>query len=162
MQGFFGSLDRFQWKLIGKQEMLIPYNNNGLIGAKLDDAIAKFHLNPDHVRWERHRVWVVEASVASGKRHAVPKRRYYLDEDTWLIALVDGYDAEGKLWRTSQVTPFVVPSIPATLMKTATVFNLQAGTMSVIQALNGEDFKVVPRKQETYFTGDAVAAEGVR
>jgi len=162
VQGFFGSLDRFQWKLIGKQEMLIPYNNNGLIGAKLDDAIAKFHLNPDHVRWERHRVWVVEASVASGKRHAVPKRRYYLDEDTWLIALVDGYDAEGKLWRTSQVTPFVVPSIPATLMKTATVFNLQAGTMSVIQALNGEDFKVVPRKQETYFTGDAVAAEGVR
>jgi len=34
--------------------------------------------------------------------------------------------------------------------------------MSVIQALNGEDFKVVPRKQETFFTGDAVAAEGVR
>jgi len=162
VQGFFGSLDRFQWKLVGKQEMLIPYNNNGLIGAKLDDAIAKHHLNPDHVRWERHRVWVVEASVASGKRHAVPKRRYYIDEDTWLIAMVDGYDAEGKLWRTTQVTPFVVPSIPATLMKTATVFNLQAGTMSVIQALNGEDFKVVPRKQETFFTGDAVAAEGVR
>jgi len=162
VQGFFGSLDRFEWKLIGKQEMLIPYNNNGLIGAKLGDAIARHHLNPDHVRWEKHRVWVVEATVASGKRHAVPKRRYYLDEDTWLIALVDGYDAEDKLWRTTQVTPFVVPSIPATLMKTATVFNLQAGTMSVIQALNDEDFKVVPRKPETYFTGDAVAAEASR
>ncbi|MDO9599315.1 MAG: DUF1329 domain-containing protein [Azoarcus sp.] len=162
VQGFFGALDRFEWKLIGKQEMLIPYNNNGLIGAKLDDAISRSHLNPDHVRWEKHRVWVVEANVASGKRHAVPKRRYYLDEDTWLIALVDGYDAEGKLWRTTQVTPFVVPSIPATLIKTATVFNLQAGTMSVIQALNGEDFKVVPRKPETYFTGDAVAAEASR
>lgn len=162
VQGFFGALDRFEWKLIGKQEMLIPYNNNGLIGAKLDDAIAKNHLNPDHVRWEKHRVWVVEAKVAGGKRHAVPKRRYYLDEDTWLIALVDGYDAEDKLWRTTQVTPFVVPSIPATLIKTATVFNLQAGTMSVIQALNDEDFKVVPRKPETYFTGDAVAAEASR
>ncbi|MPN55929.1 hypothetical protein SDC9_203613 [bioreactor metagenome] len=56
----------------------------------------------------------------------------------------------------------MVPSIPATLMKTATVFNLQAGTMSVIQALNDEDFKVVPRKPETYFTGDAVAAEASR
>lgn len=162
VQGFFGALDRFEWKLIGKQEMLIPYNNNRLIGAKLDDAIAKNHLNPDHVRWEKHRVWVVEAKVAGGKRHAVPKRRYYLDEDTWLIALVDGYDAEDKLWRTTQVTPFVVPSIPATLIKTATVFNLQAGTMSVIQALNDEDFKVVPRKPETYFTGDAVAAEASR
>lgn len=162
VQGFFGALDRFEWKLVGKQEMLIPYNNNGLIGARLDDAIARNHLNPDHVRWEKHRVWVVEANVAAGKRHAVPKRRYYLDEDTWLIALVDGYDAENKLWRTTQVTPFVVPSIPATLIKTATVFNLQAGTMSVIQALNDEDFKVVPRKPETYFTGDAVAAEASR
>lgn len=162
VQGFFGSLDRYEWKLIGKQELLIPYNNNGLVGAKLDDAIAKHHLNPDQVRWEKHRVWVVEATVANGKRHAVPKRRYYLDEDSWLIALADGYDAEGKLWRTTQVTPFVVPSIPATLMKTATVFNLQANTMSVIQALNGEDFKVVPRKPETYFTGDAVAAEAAR
>jgi len=162
VQGFFGQLDRYEWKLVGKKEMLIPYNDNGFIGAKLDEAIAKNHLNPDKVRWEKHRVWVVEANVAPGKRHAVPKRRYYLDEDSWLIALVDGYDAEGKLWRTTQVTPFVVPSIPATLMKTATVFNLQAGTMSVIQALNDETFKVVPRKPETYFTGDAVAAEASR
>lgn len=162
VQGFFGQLDRFEWKLVGKQEMLIPYNNNGFVGAKLGDALSKHHLNPDQVRWEKHRVWVVEATVAAGKRHAVPKRRYYLDEDTWLIALMDGYDAEGKLWRTTQVTPFVVPKIPATLMKTATVFNLQAGTMSVIQALNDEDFKVMQPKPETYFTGDAVAADAAR
>ena len=38
----------------------------------------------------------------------------------------------------------------------------QANTMSVIQALNDEDFKIVPRKKETYFTGDAVAAEAAR
>ena len=162
VQGFFGALDRFQWKLIGKKEMLIPYNNNGFVGAKLDDAIGKHHLNPDVVRWEKHRVWVVEATVAAGKRHAVPKRKYYLDEDTWLIGLADGFDAEGKLWRTTQVTPFVVPSLPGTMMKTSTVFNLQANTMSVIQALNDEDFKIVPRKKETYFTGDAVAAEAAR
>ncbi|HRD35579.1 MAG TPA: DUF1329 domain-containing protein [Rhodocyclaceae bacterium] len=162
VQGFFGALDRYEWTLVGKQEMLIPYNNNGFVGAPLEDAIARNHLNPDLVRWEKHRVWVVEANVAAGKRHAVPKRRYYIDEDTWLIALVDGFDAEGKLWRTTQVTPFVVPTIPATLIKTATVFNLQAGTMSVIQALNGEDFRAVPRKPETYFTGDAVAAESSR
>ncbi|MCB1755848.1 MAG: DUF1329 domain-containing protein [Gammaproteobacteria bacterium] len=162
VQGFFGQIDRYEWTLVGKQEMLIPYNTNGFIAAKTDEAIGERHLNPDKVRWEKHRVWVVEANVAPGKRHAVPKRRYYFDEDTWLIALMDGYDAEGKLWRTSQITPFVVPSIPATLMKTATVFNLQAGTMSVIQSLNEETFKVVSRKPETFFTGDAVAAEAVR
>jgi len=162
VQGLFGSLDRYEWTLVGKREMLVPYNANGLIGVPLKEALAPHHLNPDHVRWERHRVWEVEANVAPGKRHAVPKRRYYLDEDTWLLVLMDGYDAEGKLWRTTQVTPFVVPSIPATLIKTATVFNLQAGTMSVIQALNEEDFRVVPPKPETYFTGDAVAAEASR
>lgn len=162
VQGFFGAMDRYDWKIVGKKEMYVPYNTNGLIGAKLDEAIAKHHLNPDHVRWELHRVWEVEATVASGKRHAVPKRRFYFDEDSWLLVLMDGYDAEGKLWRTTQMTPFVVPSVPATLIKTATVFNLQAGTMSVIQALNGEDFRVVPRKSENFFTGDAVAAEAVR
>ncbi|PWR23169.1 DUF1329 domain-containing protein [Zavarzinia compransoris] len=162
VQGLFGALDRYTWKLVGKKELLIPYNSNGFIGASQADAFAKHHLNPDKVRWERHRVWVVEATVADGKRHAVPKRTYYLDEDTWLIALMDGYDAEGKLWRTTQMTPFVVPAIPATIVKTATVFNLQANTMSVIQALNGETFKVVPQKPETFFTGDAVAADGMR
>ena len=130
--------------------------------AKIADAFSKHHLNPDHVRWERHRVWVVEANVAAGKRHAVPKRRYYLDEDTWLMTLMDGYDAEGKLWRTTQMTPFVVPALPGVLTKTATVFNLQANTMSVIQALNEEEYNIVPRKKETFFTGDAVAAEAAR
>ena len=162
VQGLFGALDRYSWKLIGKKEMLIPYNDNSLLAVPDTEALAAHHLNPDHVRWEKHRVWVVEATVADGKRHAVPKRTYYLDEDTWLIALVDGYDAEGKLWRTTQMTPYVVPAIPGTIIKTATVFNLQANTMSVIQALNGETFKVVEPKPETYFTGDAVAAEGVR
>lgn len=162
VQGLFGALDRFTWKLVGKKELLIPNNNNGLLGVPLDEAIAVHHLNPDHVRWERHRVWVVEATVAPGKRHAVPKRTYYIDEDTWLIALMDGYDAEGKLWRTTQMTPYVIPAIPATIIKTATVFNLQANTMSVIQSLNDETFKQVPLKPESYFTGDAVAAEGVR
>lgn len=162
VMGFFGALDRFNWKLVGKKEMLIPYNTNGMIAASSKDAIAKHHLNPEHVRWEKHRVWEVEATVADGKRHAVPKRTYYLDEDTWLIGLIDGYDAEDKLWRTSQVTPFVFPKLPAVLMKTATVFNLQANTMSVIQALNEEDYKMVDIKPETFFTGDAVAAEAVR
>lgn len=162
VQGFFGPPDRFQWKLIGKQEMYIPANTNNLISAKLDDALGKHHYNPDKLRWELRRVWVVEATVAPGKRHAVPKRRFYFDEDNWLLALMDGYDAEGKLWRTSQVTPFVVPAVPATLVKPVLVFNLQAGTMSGVQILNDETFRVVPRKPDSFFTGDAAAAEAAR
>jgi len=162
VQGFLGAVDRYQWKLIGKQEMIIPYNNNALVTAKVDEAFSKSHLNPDKLRWELHRVWVVEANLAPGKRHAVPKRRFYFDEDSWVLVLMDGYDAEGKLWRTSQVTPFVVPSLPGVLMKPVTVFNLQANTMSTVQALNEETYRVVKRKPESYFTGDAVADEASR
>ena len=162
VQGFLGAIDRYTWKLIGKQEMYIPYNDNALVTAKVDEAYAKSHFNPDKLRWELHRVWVVEATVAPGKRHAVPKRRFYFDEDSWVLALMDGYDAEGKLWRTSQVTPFVVPSVPAVLMKPVGVFNLQAGTMSAVQTLNEEQYKVVPRKPDSFYTGDAVAAEAAR
>jgi len=162
VQGLLGHIDRYRWELVGKKELLVPYNNNGFIAPSAEEAIAAFHLNPEHVRWEKHRVWEVKATVADGKRHAVPTRTYYIDEDSWVILLMDGYDAEGNLWRTTQVTPFVVPSVPATLIKTATVFNLQAKTMSVIQSLNGETFHVVETKPETYFTGDAVAADAVR
>lgn len=162
VQGFFGPPDRYQWKLVGKREMYIPYNNNGFLAPKVNEAFAKHHANPDKLRWELHRVWVIEATVAPGKRHAVPKRRYYFDEDSWIIVLVDGYDAEGKLWRTSQMPPFVVPKIPAVVMKAAIVFNLQAHTMSAIQLLNEENYRIVPRKPETFYTGEAVASEAKR
>jgi hypothetical protein len=162
VQGFIGSPDRYQWKLIGKKELYIPYNDNGFVTAKVDDAFVQHHLNPDKLRWELHRVWVVEATVASGKRHAVPKRRYYFDEDSWIPVLVDGYDAQDKLWRTSQVTPFVVPAIPAVVEKPVVVYNLQAGTMSAVQFLNGTTYKVVARKPEGFYTGDAAAADASR
>lgn len=160
--GFMGHPDRYDWKLVGKREMYIPYNANELMTAKEEDAYSKFHLNPSKLRWELHRVWEVEATVASGKRHAVPKRKYYFDEDTWLLVLVDGYDAQGKLWRTAQMPPFFVPSVPAMLMTPSTTFNLQATTMSTNNGLFGETFRIVPKKPETFYTGDAVAAEASR
>ncbi len=162
VQGFLGAVDRYDWKLIGKKELYVPYNSNALVTAKVDEAYSKFHLNPDKLRWELHRVWEVEATVASGKRHAVPTRRFYFDEDSWVLLLMDGYDAEGKLWRTTQMTPFVMPSLPGVLVKPATIYNLQANTYSSVQALNEEYYRIVPRKPETYFTGDAVADEAAR
>lgn len=162
VMGLMGHIDRFDWKLVGKREMYVPYNTNEVVTASMDEAYSTHHLNPDKVRWELHRVWEVEATVASGKRHAVAKRKYYLDEDSWMILLMDGYDSEGKLWRTTQVTPFVLPSTPMLGLKPAHIFNLQANTMSTTQSLNEAVFKVVERKPETNWTGDAVAAEGVR
>lgn len=162
VQGFWGGLDRFDWKLIGKKEMYVPYNNNRYVGTKTDEYFVQHHVNPNKMRWELHRVWVVEATVAAGKRHAVPKRRYYMDEDNWVMTLMDGYDAEGKLWRTSQMTPFVVPALPAVMIKPVIVFNLQANTYSAVQFLGDEYFRIVPRKPESFYTGEAAAADSAR
>lgn len=161
-RGFFGAPDRYDWKLIGKQEMYVPYNTNNFHGVSLDEAYSSHHFNPDHLRWEQHRVWVVEGVVSAGKRHAVPKRRYYIDEDTWGVLMVDGYDSEGKLWRTIQVPTFTVPKMPGNILITAAIFNLQANTVGVVQGLNGESLLLKERKQDSYFTGDAVAADAMR
>ncbi|MCU7250896.1 DUF1329 domain-containing protein [Pseudomonas koreensis] len=160
--GFQGFPDRYEWKLVGKKEMYVPYNTNAFQGARVDDAFTGNHLNPDKLRWELHRVWEVEANVSADKRHAVPKRRFYLDEDTWMLTLMDGYDAKGNLWRTSQVPSFVVPKLPGVVMMPSAVYNLQAGTLSLVQLLNEENYKVAERKPEIYFTGDAVASDALR
>lgn len=162
VMGLMGHIDRYDWKLVGKREMYVPYNANELVTASIADAYSKDHLNPDKLRWEMHRVWEVEATVAAGKRHAVPKRTYYLDEDTGIVLLMDGYDSEGTLWRTTQVTPFYLPQVPMVAIKPAHIFNLQANTMSTTQSFNDGVLRIVDRYPEIHFTGDAVAADGVR
>ena len=80
---FNGAMDRYDFKLVGKQEMLVPYNSFKLVFAKDPMAVTTpNHLNPDYVRWELHRVWVVEATLKEGKRHIYAKRVFYVDEDS--------------------------------------------------------------------------------
>ena len=98
---FNGSMDRFDFKLVGKKEMFVPYNDYAAVyQAKQDDLLKPNHLNPDLVRWELHRVWVVEATLKEGKRHVYSKRTFYLDEDSWAAIASDEYDARGQLYRT--------------------------------------------------------------
>ena len=98
---FNGSMDRFDFKLVGKKEMFVPYNAYAAVyQSKQDDLLKPNHLNPDLVRWEQHRVWVVEATLKEGKRHVYSKRVFYLDEDSWAAVASDEYDARGQIYRT--------------------------------------------------------------
>ncbi|MDH4580738.1 DUF1329 domain-containing protein [Pseudomonas sp. BN415] len=101
---FNGAIDRYDWKIVGKREMYIPYNNYALEDPKLkyDDIVKPGHLNPEYVRYERHRVWVLEATLREGQRHMYAKREIYIDEDSWAISLVDHYDSRGNFWRLSE------------------------------------------------------------
>jgi hypothetical protein len=96
-----GAPDRYTWELKGKQELLVPYNSYKLHSdsLKYDDIIKPGHINPDVVRWEKHRVWVVEATLKEGMRHVYKKRTFYIDEDSWQIHVADMYDNRDELYR---------------------------------------------------------------
>ncbi|EWC39314.1 DUF1329 domain-containing protein [Stutzerimonas stutzeri] len=99
-----GAPDRYDWKLIGKKEMYIPYNNYKLDdpSLKYSDIIKPGHLNQDYARYELHRVWHVQATLKPGERHIYAKRDIYIDEDSWQAAQIEQYDARGALWRVSE------------------------------------------------------------
>lgn len=112
---FNGSPVLFNWKLLGKRELFIPYNAYRLEQGSLraDDILQKRHINPDHARYELHRVWVVEGTVKVAQRnpnalrledrgHQYSRRVFYFDEDTWQLAVADNYNSNGDLWRVSE------------------------------------------------------------
>ncbi|KPC32339.1 Uncharacterized protein ABJ99_4645 [Pseudomonas syringae pv. cilantro] len=100
---FNGSPDRYDWKLLGKREIYIPYNNYRLSSPDITyrQLLQPGHLNPAYTRHELHRVWVVEGTLKPSSRHVYSRRTLYLDEDSWQAAIVDQYDGRGQLWRVS-------------------------------------------------------------
>ena len=162
---FAGRNDRFDWKLVGKKEMYIPYNTNKSMQPKTDaEVLGKSHLNPDHVRWELHRVWVVEANVRAGQRHQTPKGRYYCDEDTWICVLGDRWDANGQLWRMVWTHVFVAPELPGVVPGTIGFNDLISGTAVVGPVMNSKTGQHVwrPPKPESHFSPDALTGDSLR
>lgn len=123
--GFNGSLRKYDWKYLGKKEMYIPYNNNALYLLPAVPVHKKHFLDPDVVRWELHRVWVVEATLHPGERNVLARRRFYVDEDTWMIAVTDSWDADGNLYKVNTVYNFLRPDLPGTVFGNAVVNNMQ-------------------------------------
>ena len=99
-----GAPDRYDWKLVGKKEIYIPYNSYDLDSPKLKyaDIIKAGHINQDLTRYELHRVWQVTATLKAGERHIYAKRDMYIDEDTWQAVVIDHYDGRGSLWRVAE------------------------------------------------------------
>ena len=160
-----GRLDRFNWKLVGKKELYIPYNaNKTLTAQKPEDLLLKNHLNPDYVRWELHRVWVVESNLAPGKRHQLPKGRYYLDEDTWQAMLGDRWDANGQLAKSLWSLPVVMPDLPALTQLTSGFYDLTSGTWFAQSIFSGKNsqYSIVDRYKKSEFSPAAMAGQGVR
>ena len=161
---FSGRMDRFDWKLIGKKEMLIPYNTNAFLQpTKAAAVLGPHHLNPDNVRWELHRVWVVEANLAPGARHSAVRSIYYVDEDSWMAVLGDRFDAKGQLWKTVYQLPVVAPDLPGMIPGAYGFVDLLSGT-SFANGLMQEkpnQLQILPRFKDANFTPAALAGTGV-
>lgn len=139
---FNGSQSRYTWRLVGKKEMYIPYNNYRLVRPelKLADLIQPGHLNPEHLRYELHRVWIVDAELKPGSGNVYKKRRFYLDEDSWNIAAVDCYDSRNTLWRYQE--GFVIPLIvdKAVVSAPQVTYDLFAGRYAINNLPNEQGF----------------------
>lgn len=165
--GFQGALDRYDWKLVGKKEMYIPYNAYKVMDPKLKyaDMVDKGGLKSDLMRYELHRVWVVEATLRSGASHVLSKRTFYLDEDSHTIALADGYDSRGNLWRVYHY-PLVQAYDAGVMFQTSfTASDLSNGNY-MVTALTNERPQPAYRWNSTGnandFTADAIRRRGVR
>jgi len=162
---FNGAPDRYNWKLMGKKEIYIPYNSYKLIEktAKYKDIVDAGHINQDYTRYELHRVWQVEATLKEGSRHIYQKRTFYVDEDSWQIALADHYDNRGELWRVAEghAMQFINGNTP--WYSAITHYDLNSGRYAV--ELNSEErdaFVFNKNIRRKSFTAAAIRRMGKR
>jgi hypothetical protein len=162
---FSGPTGKFNYKILGKKEMYIPYNMNKLlVPNKSLDVVGPHFMNPDYIRWELHRVWVVEATLAPGQRQEVHRSLYYIDEDSWFLALADRWDAKGVLWKSSWTVLLLMPDLPGFNNETWGFYDFIAGTWFVTGIMNeqSEQIKYMPPYPADFFTTEALANASMR
>jgi len=160
-----GALDRYNWKLVGKRELYIPYNSTPVLvpGATYDKLIRKSHLNPAFAHYELHRVWVVEATVKPGLRHAFRRRVFYVDEDSWSIAMVDCHDDRDQLWRFQEAHLTTFPFVPTTSGSPEVHYDLQSGRYFVTASFSGDDYPDFNLTlEDSYFRPQTLASRSLR
>ncbi len=163
---FNGSPDRFDWQLVGKKEIYIPYNSYKLSSPKLkySDIIKPGHLNPEHTRYELHRVWHLTATLKPGQRHIYSRRDIFLDEDSWQAAEADAYDGRGQLWRVSEGHGIYFYDQQAPQFSAETHYDVLSGRYAVGALFNEQknayNFDVTYSRKQ--FTPSALRASGIR
>lgn len=160
-----GSPERFDWKLVGKREMYIPYNNYDMVFySQTEDILGEKFVNPELVRWELHRVWIVEATLKDGERHIYQKRKFYFDEDSWMAASSEAYDVSGELWRVGFSYPVALYDIPAANIGAYGHYDLLSG-IYYLAGLTGEYYGIKTngkQKPAKYFTSQGLSKSGIR
>ena len=161
-----GSPQRYDWKLVGKKEIYVPYNSYRISSNKLKyaDILKKNHINQDHARYELHRVWVVDSTLKPGQNHLYSRRTLYVDEDSWQIVAVDCYDRRGALYRVQEGHAMEFYDVPSLWTTLETVMDLSNGRYLALGLQNeesqGYDFTV--KRTAADYQPSQLARRGVR
>jgi hypothetical protein len=158
-----GSPERYDWTLVGKKEIIIPAGNYDMIFQdNVEDLLGEKFLNPDKIRWEKHRVWVVDSRLKEGSRHLYSRRTFYIDEDSWAAVSGEMYDGRDQLWRLQY-------SYGVNLYDRKTGFGGAFGSYDLLQDIYNLSGKPIPGKyknsvteNEKFFTPAGMARGGVR
>lgn len=160
-----GSPERYNFELVGKKEIYVPYNNYKLQdpSLKYKDILTPLHINQDYPRYELHRVWVVDATLKPGARHIYKRRTFYIDEDSWQILAVDQYDNRDQLWRVSEGFAMNFYDVPNLWTCLEVHTDLQAGRYLAIGLFNEtEPYNFNVTFTDVDFTPAALRRQGVR
>ena len=161
-----GSPQRYNWKLVGKKEILVPYNSYKLHDPKLKyaDILQKNHINPDVTRYELHRVWVVDSVLKPGTSHLYKRRTLYVDEDSWQILVVDCYDSRDQLYRVQEGHVIQYYSVPALWTALEVVMDMSNGRYLALGLDNEEprsrDFNI--KRSTADYQPSTLQRRGVR
>ncbi len=163
---FNGAPDRYDWKIVGKKEVYIPYNSYRLASPSItySNVISPGHINQKYARYELHRVWQVVATLKPNARHIYQKRDLYLDEDSWQIVELDHYDTQGKLWRVAESHSiyYFNKQVPNTAMDV--LYDLQSGRYLAMNLRNEQptDMNFAYLGSEADFSTGALRTSGLR
>lgn len=164
--GFNGAMDRYDWSLIGKKEIYIPYHNYQFdkLGVDYKELLLVGHENPKYMRYEKHRVWVVEANLKKGARHVYAKRRFYIDEDSWQISLTESYDGRGNLWRVGVFTTVYDFALKGFIARAQIFHDLSSGAYLATRLVNekGQPNLMGNPQGETYYSPANLRKMGTR
>ncbi len=161
---FNGKMDRFEFTLVGKRELYVPYNAyRAVYQSTPAELLGPRFLSPSAVRWELHRVWVVDARLRPGMRHVYSRRVFYLDEDSWAALLSDQYDARGELYRVGVTLMAPSYDLPSPFADPFLHYDLATG----VYALNGWPsaggwLRHGECRGENEWSPDALAGAGIR
>ena len=163
--GFNGALDRYDWTLKDRQVKYIGYNAYDILHTKYADMVKPTHLNQDVIRYEPHRVHVVEAKLKAGTRHVYARRVMYLDEDAKVISAAENYDGRGQLWRVQELpmaSAYHVPHCGTAAMEV--VYDVLSGRYLAL-SMRAEEPPVnffADELNEARYTPEAIRSLGVR